>query len=150
MMHAPTPPLFYEVDGPTYLGRQARIRRLLEQFNEKRVVRVADWAAEMTAVHAEVPPLPLVAGARYRVRLFGGKPAAVHRHYRDMDTGEVHGIDIPQVSDVESTEIEGVFVRRPASAYPPDSGVLGSIVLEVAGRLAIFGDVDVLRLEEIR
>ena len=143
-------PLVYEVEGAAYVSRQARLRRLLEQFNRREIVGVAEWIARMTEIHAEVPPLPLIPGATYRVILFAGSPGTDHRHYRDVDTGVVLGLDVPAVRDVEAVEITGRFVRRLLPAFPPASGVLGSIVLGVDGRLAVFADVDVLRLEEVR
>ncbi len=141
-----TDSLVYEVDGPTYLDRQNRTKAhiaLLSTPGTK--VDVEEWGRALAALQGEVDPLPLVVGVRYRIRMLGGEPAAVHRHYRD-DAGAVHGIDFPYVAVPEYVELEGIFLERRAG--PLETGM---ILFDVAGRgLAMLADMDVLRLEEIR
>lgn len=145
-----TEPLVYAVDGRTYLDRQNRARAMIDELHRGDSVDTADWSRRMGALHLEVEPLDLVVGARYRVRLLAGPPETHHHHGRDPETGELYGIDLPAVGEVDYTELEGIFVGRMPDPPYPQGGIRGSIILDVAGMAAVFADVDVLRLEEIR
>ena len=139
-------PFRYRVDGAEYLERQNRVKAILAELEQPGGINVADWTARFGAVTSEVPEIPLVVGVRYRLKMLGGRNVPVHRHFADEE-GTIHGLDLPSVPDPEYLELEGVFLgRRPA----PAPGQTRPILLEIADRLAMLTDSDVLELEEIR
>jgi len=138
--------LVYEVDGVTYLDRQARIRVLLDELN--RGIDVASWAESMIEIQQEVDALPLVVGKSYRVRILGQRePGLRHRHYR-TDTGDIVGLDLPAFDAPEFTEFDGLFRGRTPAA--PFRGARGMLLFALdEERFAAIDDADVLRLEEL-
>lgn len=69
----------------------------------------------------------------------------------DTPTATVRWVGAGDVGELMTeTFLEGVFRGRLPDPPYPQGGVLGSIVIDVEGRTAMFADVDVLRLEEIR
>lgn len=138
-------PLLFEEDPEVYLDRQNRIKRTLDELTSKKGIVVADWTARMKALQEEVPPVPLVVGVRYRVRLLGGELVTKHRHFRG-DQGEELAVDLPGVDRPEFQEIEGIFRGR--QSFHSMAGA--AIILDVGGVAAMFHDADILRLEEMR
>lgn len=140
----------YQVDGPTYLERQGRARAIVAELNPGHSIDVAEWTARMVAVLAEVDPLPLVVGSRYRIRALGGSPGHRHLHAHDGE-GRSFAVDVPVIAEPEYLEVDGRYRGRTgASEMAPGVVNPGMLLLEMDdGNLASIADVDVLRCEEV-
>jgi hypothetical protein len=140
-----TAPLVYEADPEAFLDRQNRLRAHIGLFAESSSLEVVEWTAGLVAIQREVDPLPLVVGVRYRIRLLFVDQSVKHRH-AVLEDGAVVGLDVPVLLGGSYQEWEGVFLGR----RPMPSGAADLLIFDVAGRAIGLGDVDILRLEEIR
>jgi len=138
-------PFVYEADGPAYVDRQNRLRAHIGIFAEASSIEVGEWARELVAIQKEVDPLPLVVGVRYRWRALVAIQGMKHRHGVTED-GKVHPLDIPLIGDASYEEWQGTFLGR----KPMPMGAADLLIFDVAGQAIGLGDVDVLRIEEIR
>lgn len=107
-------------------------------------------ADEIRAILAEVPPIELVRGTRYRVRTVGGAPSSKHVHGigTDRETGrKVHvALDVLDVPEPEWIEIEGRYLGRGPEGTP----FARMLLLHLDGlELAALADMDVLSIEEL-
>lgn len=133
----------YEADRTEFLDRAARTQALLAEMAGSEPIDVARWAERMKAILLEVRLPALELGARYRVRMIGGKARLEHRHYED-EAGQIHGLDMP-AADVAYIEVDGDYL-----GVKPDGPFAGQHVLEMEpGKAATFTDSDVLRLERV-
>lgn len=131
----------YEVPEPEYLERQIRM------LDARGVTSGTIDPAAIERVLAEVAPLELIPGDRYRVLVLGGVPTMRHVHGFDPATGREVALDLPDVdpADAAWVTIEATYVGR--GVVP---GFAASLAFRMAGdELAVLADIDVRRLEKL-
>jgi hypothetical protein len=127
--------VIYSVPPAEYLDRMRRMlhaRGKVDGTIRPEVIR---------AIIAEVALLDLDIGARYRLRLLGGKPSMGVVHGID-EAGQEWHLELPDVLDAEWLEREAVYLGR--WEEPPWRGLLMFEFLEGAGALA---DMDLMYVE---
>lgn len=134
----------YEVDPREFLDRT---RRMLHA----RGVGTGHVDADaIAAILAEVAPIELVRGTRYRVKTLGGKPVARHVHGigTDRETGARRpvALDVIDVPEPEFVTVEGRYLGRGPEGTPFARMLLFHID---AMELAALADMDVLSIEEL-
>ena len=125
-----------EVSTDEYLDRQGRMLRARGKV---------DGQVDTDAVRrilAEVVPIELIPGARYRFRVLGGVPQ--WRRIRAVDDRGRHlRLTIPDVEQVAWIEAEGTYRGRGTGAWS------ASLLFEIPQGLAALADMDIQRIEEL-
>jgi hypothetical protein len=102
---------------------------------------------EIQRILAEVAPLELLPGRRYRIRTYGGAPEPHHIHLRD-EIGQEFALDYPDVPPEKAgwIEFDATFERRGVESDGPYRNLL---IFRVGARFAALADMDVQHLEDV-
>lgn len=138
--------MIHEVPETAYLDR---MRRMLEARG------VIGGKVDVDAIRrilAEVPPIELLPGTRYRIVTFGGKSEARHVHGigTDRETGEPRlvAFDIADVPRPEWLELDVTYRERLGTNVGPLSNLLLFDIDGQDGKAAL-ADMDLLRVTKI-
>lgn len=134
-------PPVHEIPEAEYLERQDRM------LAARGVTTGTLEPEKIRAILAEVSPLELLPGRRYRIRTFGGAPKPHHVHVRD-EAGQEYGLTYPDVPLEEAgwIEFEAIYLRRGVQA---DGPYVNLLIFRVGAQFAALADMDVQRLEEV-